>query len=444
MKKLSTAFALLTLSLPLAALMPSEEACASSTATSTTGEMNIIETALGAGNFGTLATALAAADLVGTLQGKGPFTVFAPTDEAFAKLPKGTIESLLKKENIATLSTILTYHVVGGKIPAADVVKQQSATALNGQTLEISVDDSGVTIAGAKIIVTDLHCTNGIIHVIDTVMMPATSTIIETALAAGNFTTLAAALGAADLVETLQGDGPFTVFAPTDEAFAALPKGTLESLLDPRNKRALSSILTHHVVSGRVPAAQVIERKHIVSLNGQRLGILADPQGVTIAGSKVIVTDIQCKNGTIHVIDTVMLPSSRNIVETAVEAGTFKTLVAAVGAGGLAEVLQGEGPFTVFAPTDDAFAALPEGTVPSLLLPENRDRLVALLKYHVVSGRVYSDQLAAGDVATLNGAKVKVSLRKAGAFLNESKVTAADIETTNGVIHVLDKVLLPN
>lgn len=98
MKKLSTAFALLTLSLPLAALMPSEEACASSTATSTTGEMNIIETALGAGNFGTLATALAAADLVGTLQGKGPFTVFAPTDEAFAKLPKGTIESLLKKE----------------------------------------------------------------------------------------------------------------------------------------------------------------------------------------------------------------------------------------------------------------------------------------------------------------------------------------------------------
>ena len=441
MKHFAIAFAFASLSVPALAAAPVADTC-SSTAVAT-AEKNIIETALAAGNFGTLAAALTAADLVEPLQGKGPFTVFAPTDAAFAALPKGTLESLLEKKNKDTLTTILTYHVVPGKVAAADVVKLRSATSLNGQTLDIRVDDAGVRVAGAQVVITDIECSNGIIHVIDAVMMPATETIVETAIAAGNFTTLAAALGAADLVDTLQGAGPFTVFAPTDDAFAALPKGTVESLLLPENRAALTSILTYHVVSGRVPAADVVNMSSAAALNGQRLGIRVDKSGVTIGGAKVVVTDIQCKNGTIHVIDTVMLPSSKNIVETAVEAGTFQTLAAALGAGGLVEVLQGEGPFTVFAPTDDAFAALPAGTVESLLLPENRDQLIAILKYHVVAGRVYSDQLANGKVATLQGSKVTVALKKAGAFLNESRVTAADIETSNGVIHVIDKVLLP-
>ena len=441
MKHFAIAFAFASLSVPALDAAPVADTC-SSTAVAT-AEKNIIETALAAGNFGTLAAALTAADLVEPLQGKGPFTVFAPTDAAFAALPKGTLESLLEKKNKDTLTTILTYHVVPGKVAAADVVKLRSATSLNGQTLDIRVDDAGVRVAGAQVVITDIECSNGIIHVIDAVMMPATETIVETAIAAGNFTTLAAALGAADLVDTLQGAGPFTVFAPTDDAFAALPKGTVESLLLPENRAALTSILTYHVVSGRVPAADVVNMSSAAALNGQRLGIRVDKSGVTIGGAKVVVTDIQCKNGTIHVIDTVMLPSSKNIVETAVEAGTFQTLAAALGAGGLVEVLQGEGPFTVFAPTDDAFAALPAGTVESLLLPENRDQLIAILKYHVVAGRVYSDQLANGKVATLQGSKVTVALKKAGAFLNESRVTAADIETSNGVIHVIDKVLLP-
>lgn len=450
MKNILPTIALLSLTAPAFAFTNGGETCSASatinaTVTATANaEMDIVQTALGAGNFNTLAAALTAADLVDTLQGKGPFTVFAPTDDAFANLPKGALESLLKKENRDTLSSILTYHVVAGKVAAADVVKSDSALSLNGQSLRISVDKSGVTIAGAKVTVTDIECSNGIIHVIDTVMIPSTSTIVETAIEAGNFTTLAAALGAADLVDTLQGKGPFTVFAPTDEAFAALPKGTLESLLDPKNKATLTSILTHHVVAGRVSSASLVKMNNAAALSGQRLGIRVGENGVMIGGSKVAVTDIQCKNGTIHVIDTVMLPSSRDIVETAVAAGTFNTLVAAVGAGGLAGVLQGDGPFTVFAPTDEAFAALPKGTVESLLLPENKAKLVAILKYHVVSGRVYSDQLSNGDVATLGGSKVKVSLRKNESFINEAKVTAADIQTTNGVIHVLNKVLLPN
>ena len=413
------------------------------TAVKTAPKGSIVETAIANGNFTTLTAALTAADLVEPLQGKGPFTVFAPTDDAFAALPKGTVESLLRKANKGTLSTILTYHVVSGKVLAADAVKLDSATSLNGQSFPIVANERGVTVAGAMVTITDIECTNGVIHVIDAVMMPSTKNVVETAVGAGNFTTLAAALGAANLVDTLQGEGPFTVFAPTDEAFAALPKGTVESLLLPENLGKLSEILTFHVTAGRVAASEVVRQTSISTVNGQRVAIEVTERGVRIGGAMISATDIQCTNGTIHVLDTVMLPSTNNIVETAVEAGTFKTLAAALGAGGLAEVLQGPGPFTVFAPTDAAFAALPKGTVESLLLPENKDRLVSILKNHVVSGRTYSDQLSTGRVATIGGTKLGVKVSAAGVMIGASKVLIADIETSNGVIHAIDTVLLP-
>ena len=134
---------------------------------------NIVDTAVAAGSFKTLAKALAAADLVGTLTGPGPFTVFAPTDEAFAKLPAGTLENLLKPENKAQLRRILTYHVVAGKVMAADVVKLKSATAVSGDAVSITVMGSGVTVNGAKMVKTDIAASNGVIHVIDTVLIPS-------------------------------------------------------------------------------------------------------------------------------------------------------------------------------------------------------------------------------------------------------------------------------
>ena len=271
----------------------------------------------------------------------------------------------------------------------------------------------------------------------------AGKTIVETAVAAGSFKTLAAALDAAGLVEALQGDGPFTVFAPTDEAFAKIPAATLETLLKPENRGMLTSILTYHVVPGRVAAADVVALDNAAALNGQRIAIHASDAGVEVAGCRVVKTDIECSNGIIHVIDTVMMPATEDIVATAVGAGSFNTLATALKAAELVEALQGEGPFTVFAPTDEAFAALPEGTVESLLRPENREKLAAVLKYHVVQGRVYSDQLASGDVGTLQGSSIHVRVGSDGAFLNKARVAKADIETTNGVIHVIDKVLLP-
>ena len=135
-------------------------------------DKNIVETAVAAGSFKTLVKALQAADLVTTLNGAGPFTVFAPTDEAFAKLPAGTLESLLKPENKTRLQRILTSHVVSGKVMAADVVKIKSAKAVSGATLAVASRDGGVTIDGAKVVKTDIAATNGVIHVIDTVIVP--------------------------------------------------------------------------------------------------------------------------------------------------------------------------------------------------------------------------------------------------------------------------------
>ena len=268
--------------------------------------------------------------------------------------------------------------------------------------------------------------------------------IVETAVAAGSFKTLAAALEAGDLVHTLQGEGPFTVFAPTDAAFANLPAGTLANLLEPENKDLLVNILTYHVVSGEVAAKQVVELSSAGTVNGQRVNIVTEEGSVRINGAHVETTDIHCSNGIIHVIDTVLLPEQRNVVEIAASVDTFETLVAAVTAADLAEVLSGEGPFTVFAPTNEAFAKLPEGTLASLLKPENKHKLVDILKQHVVSGRVYADQaLKAGEAKTLLGQKLTIKSDDHGARVGAANLLKTDIQSSNGVIHVIDTVLLP-
>jgi len=268
--------------------------------------------------------------------------------------------------------------------------------------------------------------------------------IVDTAVAAGSFKTLAAALQAADLVDALKGPGPFTVFAPTDEAFAKLPKETLESLLKPENRDRLVAILSYHVVDGRVPAERVVGMKFADTLNGQRFEISTKDGAVRVNDATVIKTDVTASNGVIHVIDRVIIPTDKNIVEVAQESG-FSTLAAAVEAAGLVDALSGKGPFTVFAPTDSAFAKLPAGTVESLLKPENRAQLVEILSYHVVAGRVFSDQaVKLTSVNSLLGRDLALKVDAGTLRVNGARVTATDVQASNGVIHVVDTVIIPN
>lgn len=273
----------------------------------------------------------------------------------------------------------------------------------------------------------------------------AEKNIVETAVEAGSFQTLAKALQAAGLVDALQGEGPFTVFAPTDDAFAKLPAETIAHLLKPENKDALTGILTYHVVPGKVLAKDVVKLNGAVTLNGQRVDVKVEKNTVSVDGAKVVKTDIQCSNGVIHVIDSVILPASDDLVATASKAGSFETLLAAAKAAGLVEALTGKGPLTVFAPTDEAFGKLPAGTVESLLQPENRGQLAEVLKYHVVAGRVYSEQaLQAKSADTLAGQKVSIGVKNGAARVNDAKLVTTDLDASNGVIHVIDAVLLPS
>jgi len=273
----------------------------------------------------------------------------------------------------------------------------------------------------------------------------AAKDIVTTAVEAGSFKTLAAALQAGELVGALQGDGPFTVFAPSDAAFAKLPKGTLEMLLKPENKARLVELLKFHVVSGRVGAAEVVKLSAADTLNGQRLSIRAEEGAVAVGGAKVVQTDIACSNGVIHVVDSVLMPATDDLVTLAQKAGTFQTLLTAAKAAGLAETLMKGGPFTMLAPSDAAFDKLPAGTLESLVRPENKEKLARLLKAHVLEGRVFSDQVAAlHEAPTLAGVPVAITKQGQGLVVGGARVLAADLQARNGVVHVIDSVIVPD
>jgi transforming growth factor-beta-induced protein len=437
-----------------------------------TESKSIVDIAVEDGRFTTLVAAVQAAGLAETLSGEGQFTVFAPTDDAFAALPEGTVESLLEEPEGA-LKDILLYHVAEGAVPAETVVTLESATTIQGEPVAIAVTDGEVVLNdSAKVISTDIEASNGIIHVIDAVILPPSmseaaaeaegemaeeemmeaKSIAEIAAADGRFTTLLAALDAAGLAETFAGEGAFTVFAPTDDAFAALPEGTVESLLaDPQG--ALTDVLTYHVVDGVVPAETVVGLDSATTLLGEDISIMVVEDEVVLNEiNKVIATDIEASNGMIHVIDGVLLPPSSaesaavpTIVDIAVEDGRFTTLVTALEAAGLVETLSGEGQFTVFAPVDDAFAALPEGTVESLL-QDPQGALTDVLLYHVVDGKVMAEDVVDLTAApTLQGQDIAVAVDGDGqVFLNGTvQVIITDVEASNGVIHVIDGVLIP-
>jgi transforming growth factor-beta-induced protein len=290
---------------------------------------------------------------------------------------------------------------------------------------------------------TSSSSTNSVVSSVDA-MKKEPKTVVDIALSDSKFTTLVTALKAAGLVETLQGSGPFTVFAPTNEAFAKLPAGTVENLLKPENKAKLTEILTYHVVSGKVVSTQLTDKQVVPTLSGKNTVTVDLSSGVKINASKVISADNLAGNGVVHVIDSVLLPAAPTIVSTAVANPEFSTLVAALKAAGLVDTLNGAGPFTVFAPTNAAFAKLPAGTVENLLKPENKADLVKILTYHVVPAKVLAKDLVDGQAApTVQGQTIKVGVHSGVTLNTTTTVTATDIDAGNGVIHVIDSVLLP-
>jgi transforming growth factor-beta-induced protein len=297
-------------------------------------------------------------------------------------------------------------------------------------------------------------------------------TIVDVAIEAGSFTTLVAAVEAAGLVETLSGEGPFTVFAPTDDAFAtALDELgiTAEELL--ADTETLTSILTYHVVAGAVDAATAIslDGQTADTVNGAPISISVVDGSVMINDATVTTPDVMASNGIIHVIDNVLLPpaddemsedmseemsedmseeaAAGTIVDVAVDAGIFTTLVAAADAAGLVETLSSEGPYTVFAPTDEAFvAALQTLGVTAEELLADTETLTSVLLYHVVEGKVDAATAISLDgqtAPTVNGAEIAISVVDGNVMINDATVVTPDVMASNGIIHIIDTVLLP-
>ncbi len=401
----------------------------------------VVDVVVNSPDHNTLEAAVIAADLATTLSGPGPFTVFAPTDAAFEALPMGTVDALLQDPS-GDLTQILLYHVLSGQVLSSDLSNGQMATTINGKDINVTIDNGNVFINNAQVTVADIPADNGVVHVINAVLLPPRTTVVDVVVNSPDHNTLEAAVIAADLATTLSGDGPFTVFAPTDAAFEALPMGTVEALLqDPSGD--LRDILLYHVVSAEAPSSSLSTGQTIATVNGKAITVLIENGDVFINNARVTVADIATDNGIVHVIDAVLLPPRTTVVDVIVNSPDHNTLEAAVIAAELALTLSGDGPFTVFAPTDAAFDALPTGTVESLLQDPTGD-LAQILLYHVLGAEVLSTDLTNGQVATtLNGSDITVTIDNGNVFINNAQVTVADITTDNGVVHVIDAVLLP-
>lgn len=408
------------------------------------GPGTITDIVAGSDDFETLNAALEAAGLSELLDGSGPLTVFAPTDDAFDALPPGTVDDLLLPENVDLLTDILGYHGTAENLSAEDVIARDQLQMLNGARADITVDGSTVRINDAVITTTDVEASNGTIHVIDAVLTPP-PTIFDIAAGSEDFQTLTAAIEAAELEEVLDDpNAALTVFAPTDDAFAALPPGTVDDLLLPENQAALVDLLTYHSAPGRLSAEEVVGLSTLTMSNGGTTVISVSGETVTIDGAVITMTDIQARNGVIHVIDAVLSPLP-SIYEIAAGSADFETLTAAVDAAELDGTLSDPtADLTVFAPTDDAFAALPPGTVEDLLLPENQATLVDILTYHVTAGSLFAeDVVAVSSLPMLNGGTTSITVMGETVMIDEATITVTDIQAQNGVVHVIDAVITP-
>jgi uncharacterized surface protein with fasciclin (FAS1) repeats len=372
--------------------------------------------------------------------------VFAPTDQAFTDAGID-LAALDTPDGKAALADILLYHVVSGEVPAANVTECMSATAVNGQPLSFTVGDS-VMVNGATVTLADVSTSNGVIHVIDKVLSPTDTPndIPRTAQCTGIHDSLVAAVVQAELLATLQGNGPFTLFAPTDQAFADAGID-LAALDTAEGKATLTDILLYHVVAGAVPSSAVTECMSATAVNGQSLSFTVGDT-VMVNGATVTLADVNTSNGVIHVIDKVLSPTDtpNDLPRTAQCTGVHNSLVAAVIQAELLATLQGEGPFTLFAPTDQAFADAGIDLA-ALDTPEGKAALTDILLHHVYSGAVLSTDITDGMVVQMvNGDNITLTVTtgmSASVLIGNATVTGADVMTSNGVIHVIDKVLMP-
>jgi transforming growth factor-beta-induced protein len=395
--------------------------------------------------------------------------VFAPTNHAFAALPPGTVSYLTNPQNVDVLNEVLTYHVLGvGGLTAHELAALDSVATLQGGDVHLRLRwywswhhwcwFSRLFVNQALVTLADVPASNGVVHLINQVLIPpgfsVPDDLVDLAASEG-LSTLVTAVQAAGLEDALRDRNvQFTVLAPTNEAFAALGPDVLAYLL--RNTGDLATILTYHVLAvAAVPAADILTGSvtTVATLQGESVTFSVEGgDTVKVNGDVTVVTpDNFADNGVAHVIDTVLLPPSFSLPPTITGAvvaddDRLSTLEIAVVAAGLADALASPGPFTVFAPTDGAFATVDADTLDALLADPTGD-LAAILKYHVVEGYWTAADIVAHaplHLKTLQGAIMSIEVID-GAVVIDGETTVIDTDNIllNGVVHYIDQVLIP-
>lgn len=385
-------------------------------------------------------------------------TVFAPTNAAFEALGEDTLAAVTADRKL--LRNILRNHIARGSLDSGTLGEAGSVRTLLGLNLGIGPNEdsaTGLGIDGKPIDAADINASNGIVHVVGAVLVPPTpQSLVDVAVGRDDLTTFVTAVGAAGLAPTFDSTRKwpaYTIFAPNNEAFAALPEGVLDSLLaDPSG--ALADVLKLHVVSGRLESSRLYDGQILNSLAGKRLTVSIAEGEVRINGALVAETDLRAENGVLHVMHDVIAADPFTVADFVAGKRYLSTLNAALGAADLSGALDDpEVEFTLFAPLDSAFARLPEGTVETLLEDPSGD-LTQILLYHVAGEALDARQLVAdGGATTLQGSNVTVDSRTFRFWgwrlpysivtVNGQRVVSADIRTDNGVVHLISGVLLP-
>ena len=401
----------------------------------TIGTETILEVAAGTDDLSSLVAAISRfPDLVDLIDGEdGAYTVLAPTNAAFSALLNTLGYGSLADVPDPLLRVVLEYHLLEGVFTSSTIAGPQVTVGQEGLDLNLEL-----------VTTPDVGATNGVVHILDEVLVPpSVGTIVGEILLDPDFQTLAAALVKVDLTTPLS-DGTYTIFAPNDQAFEDAGITDLEAVSDAN----LTNILMYHVLGAEVTSGDIMAGL-TQTLNGAYVDISTD-MGVMVDMATVVTADIEASNGVIHEIDDVLMPPANDIVALAANTPSLSSLAAAIEKADLVEDLQGGGPFTVFAPDNDAFEALFDALGVSGLDDLTAAQLRPILLYHVVEGRVISAELPNGFVSTLNE-DAAININNAVLTINTatdqlvdlSEDVTLDVQASNGVVHIVDTVLLP-
>ena len=377
------------------------------------------------------------------------YTLFAPTNEAFKKLPKGAVETLLAPQNNERLEEVFNFHVLASSEPEFGLEQFTLLRTASGQF--VSIDYKNKVIGGARFTAKPIPCSNGVIYLIDTVLTPTTDDLFQRLQKDGRFTIFTKAITASRQGKTFQNmHGLYTTFAPTDEAFKKLPPDFVASLFLPENDQRLVDIIKHHITegtfaAGKVPGLRSLGVSDVTpqSVFGQQLNFKTTAGGATIDGAVIKETDLPCANGIVHVIDSVIPPVEKGLFDILRKDDRFSILVKLLDSCGLSLSVASSQEFTIFAPTDDAWKA--SGKYADIIANpsgKNREVIFGLLARHVIVGKHVSENCKPyNKIRTIHGAPIYLLRDGDKRTINGVDIRETDIEGYNGLVNVIDSVI---